>query len=287
MLFLSKEISLKRLQQIRPARMLTLLILLGAALTPSIFGQSDDLVNQLNSAYKGKILLLRNFYSDEHLTYDQSGALQGTANSGPWTLAGVEIKGIAVVADEVLVTGNRMGTLYKQGKPTSNKVGTVKIELAKATSGENALASADAAFKKIFIDPTEDLRPMLPEFWRPYLSGSDLQSKDAAWQAILEKRPVAPAKKEPGVTPPRALFAPDPQCSKEAESRHIGGTVVLNTVVETTGMAAEVSIAQPLGMGLDEQAILALQKWRFSPATKDGHTAPVLINIEVAFRCPP
>lgn len=278
---------MKSFREIQVMRLLTLPILLIVAATPSILGQPDDLANHLNSAYKGKILLLRNFYSGEHLIYDQGGALQSTANSGPWTLAGVEIKGIGVTADKILVIGNRMGTLYKQEKPTSSKVGTLKIEISRAASEENTFAAADAAFKKIFIDPTEDLRPMLPEFWRPYLSGSDFQSRHAAWQATLEKRPVTALKVGDGATPPRAVYAPDPQYSKEAASRHIEGTAILNTVVEPTGVVGEVSISQPLGMGLDEQAIVMLQKWRFSPATKDGHPVPAHIEIEVTFRCCP
>src|SRR5215470_14961834 len=48
----------------------------------SICGQTDSLQDQLNSTYKGKILLLRNFYSGTDLEYDQNGTLVSRASQG-------------------------------------------------------------------------------------------------------------------------------------------------------------------------------------------------------------
>jgi periplasmic protein TonB len=37
-------------------------------------------------------------------------------------------------------------------------------------------------------------------------------------------------------------------------------------------------------MGLDEQAVNAVERWKFEPAKKDGQPVPVMINVEVNFR---
>jgi TonB family protein len=43
-------------------------------------------------------------------------------------------------------------------------------------------------------------------------------------------------------------------------------------------------VVRSLGMGLDEKAMEAVRKWRFTPGMKDDHPVAVMINIEVAFR---
>jgi outer membrane biosynthesis protein TonB len=43
-------------------------------------------------------------------------------------------------------------------------------------------------------------------------------------------------------------------------------------------------VARSLGMGLDQKALDALTKGRFSPAVKDGQPVAVQVNIEVSVR---
>jgi TonB family protein len=86
--------------------------------------------------------------------------------------------------------------------------------------------------------------------------------------------------------PPVPTYTPDPGYSKEAERAKIQGTVILEAVVDTNGAAHDISVARPLGYGLEEEAIKALKKWKFKPAESLGKPVPVQIRIEVAFRLP-
>src|SRR5215470_11083283 len=88
-----------------------------------VWAQIDHLQNELNSAYKGKSLLLRNFYSGDTLAYGSDGQLQSRSIQGPWTLGGVEITGIAVAAPGIEIRGNRMGAVFEYGKLRFMKVG--------------------------------------------------------------------------------------------------------------------------------------------------------------------
>jgi hypothetical protein len=36
-------------------------------------------------------------------------------------------------------------------------------------------------------------------------------------------------------------------------------------------------------LGLDEKAIEAVRRWRFTPATKDGVPVAAMINVEISF----
>jgi TonB family protein len=87
-----------------------------------------------------------------------------------------------------------------------------------------------------------------------------------------------------GVSAPKPLYAPDPEYSEKARKAKFQGTVVLWLVVDANGLPQRIRVQSPLGMGLDEQAIAAVQKWRFEPSKKDGKPVPVMINVEVNFR---
>jgi TonB family protein len=59
---------------------------------------------------------------------------------------------------------------------------------------------------------------------------------------------------------------------------------VLWLVVDANGLPQNIKVQRALGMGLDEEAVKAVKRWRFQPATKDGEPVPVMINVEVNFR---
>lgn len=86
------------------------------------------------------------------------------------------------------------------------------------------------------------------------------------------------------VTPPRAVYAPDPEYSEEARVEQLQGTCVLWAVVGTDGKPHDVRVAHSAGMGLDEKALEAIRTWRFEPAKKDGQPVAVQINVETDFR---
>jgi TonB family protein len=87
-----------------------------------------------------------------------------------------------------------------------------------------------------------------------------------------------------GVSAPTLILKVDPEYSEEARKAKFQGTVVLAVVVDETGRATQFKVVRPLGMGLDEKAIEAVQKWRFVPGKKDGHAVAVMATVEVNFR---
>ena len=87
-----------------------------------------------------------------------------------------------------------------------------------------------------------------------------------------------------GVSAPTLLVKVEPEYSEEARKAKWQGVVVLYVVVDTNGMPRDMRVIRPLGLGLDEKAMEAVQKWRFKPGQKDGHAVPVAATIEVNFR---
>lgn len=87
-----------------------------------------------------------------------------------------------------------------------------------------------------------------------------------------------------GVSAPAVLFKVDPEYSEEARKAKYSGTVTLAVIVTPDGKATEIHVVKSLGMGLDEKAIEAVQKWKFKPGLKGGQAVAVRATIEVNFR---
>jgi protein TonB len=87
-----------------------------------------------------------------------------------------------------------------------------------------------------------------------------------------------------GVTPPAVIFKVDPEYSEEARKAKYSGTVMLAVIVDTDGHARDIHVVKSLGMGLDEKAIEAVEKWKFKPGMTGGQAVNVRATIEVNFR---
>jgi periplasmic protein TonB len=87
-----------------------------------------------------------------------------------------------------------------------------------------------------------------------------------------------------GVSQPQLLSKVEPEYSEEARKAKWQGVVVLSLIVDETGLAQNIKVVRSLGMGLDQKAIEAVQKWRFVPGKKDNKPVPVYATIEVNFR---
>jgi TonB family protein len=83
-----------------------------------------------------------------------------------------------------------------------------------------------------------------------------------------------------GIEPPSLLREVKPDYTEDARRRGVEGDVVMEIVVRRDGSVGDVRVLQGLGHGLDERAVAAVRRWRFSPATRRG--APVDVMVEVA-----
>ncbi len=126
---------------------------------------------------------------------------------------------------------------------------------------------------------------------------SDAQPPPAASATGNSQSPESPpsvestSKKYPGVyrvgggvTPPKPIYAPDPEYSEEARKARYQGTEVLWLIVDAEGRPQNIRVQRSLGMGLDEEGVKAVNRWRFEPARKDGQPVAVMITIEINFR---
>ncbi|HEV8037243.1 MAG TPA: TonB family protein [Bryobacteraceae bacterium] len=90
-------------------------------------------------------------------------------------------------------------------------------------------------------------------------------------------------KRDSGVTPPSVIYRVEPEYSDEARQAGIEGTVVLSALIDEKGKATNLKVTQPLGHGLDQMAMEAVDRWVFRPGMKDSKPAAVQTSIEVGF----
>jgi TonB family protein len=84
---------------------------------------------------------------------------------------------------------------------------------------------------------------------------------------------------------PSCLYCPDPWYTEKARHAKLEGTVQLKAVIGTDGKATHIEIVKGIGLGLDEQAVKAVQTWRFRPAVgPNGDPIATVVPIEITFR---
>ena len=88
-----------------------------------------------------------------------------------------------------------------------------------------------------------------------------------------------------GVTMPRVVHEEKPRYTMEAMRARIEGAVILQCVVQPSGVCARLRVLRSLDsrLGLDEQALQAAAAWRFSPGTRLGKPVAVLVTIQLGF----
>jgi TonB family protein len=101
---------------------------------------------------------------------------------------------------------------------------------------------------------------------------------------------AAPRKREPE-RPASALDSeveilskPKPVYTEEARGLRLEGDVVLDVVFDAAGVVRVLGVAQGLGHGLDEAAIVAARKIQFNPARRDGAPVDHQAKLRVVFR---
>jgi len=87
------------------------------------------------------------------------------------------------------------------------------------------------------------------------------------------------------ISQPTLIFQPEAEFSDEARRAKYQGVCLISIIVDAQGNPQNARVIRALGMGLDEKALEAVQKYKFKPAMKDGKTpVPVMVQIEVDFR---
>jgi TonB family protein len=119
------------------------------------------------------------------------------------------------------------------------------------------------------------------------------QYQAARSQQQQQKRQFARSASKPGekpdtnsrYTPPHPIHTEEPVFPEKAREAHRQGICVVRVIVGTDGVPRDAKVVQALGMGLDEEALKAVRRWRFEPARRYGTPvlAPFFVSLKFEF----
>ncbi len=146
------------------------------------------------------------------------------------------------------------------------------------TSPAHATKVLKQALDRVFAAGLDDrMMAAMPDFWKLY------------YQAVAAKtdyRPADPAVLRQTTVDQKATLVSkfEPESNEYAQTNGVAGMALYHAVIGPDGKPGEIAVARPIGFGLDENAVKAIQNAKFDPAIKDGKPVPVLLDLVVQFR---
>ena len=100
--------------------------------------------------------------------------------------------------------------------------------------------------------------------------------------------PVAPAdgplRVGGDVKAPVILNRADPDYTEPARKARVAGIVIVEAIIDKQGNVDQVKVIKGLPMGLADEAVKAVKKWKFKPGTHNGQPVATIFNLTVNFR---
>lgn len=84
--------------------------------------------------------------------------------------------------------------------------------------------------------------------------------------------------------PPVLLHQVPPDYPEDARRANIEGVVIVDAIINIDGTVDKVTILKSMNPSMDHAAIVAVKKWRFSPALMNGKPVRAYFTLTVVFR---
>jgi TonB family protein len=263
-------------------------IALFSALPLVLHAQSTE--TDLKTRLAHKPLYLRGCWRDVTLQFDSAGHLEGDSSPVPFTLSGFALKQVHLTQDKLILEGIRVGLELAKDKqkrvplnadkPNHQKDIPINITIAASPTGDYG-----HALDAIFADGLDSLTPTLPFYWKDYAL-KNFAPANSATNATAAPPPPAPPPKhvKSSIIHPKLLHSKEPDFNDAARNLLYSGAGLYHLHVEADGKVTHLSILKPLGLGLDERALVAVQQYVFAPATENGKPIATELNVEVNFQ---
>jgi len=256
--------------------LLPLIILLQAP------GTSSDraLQEALNAKYARQLLTVRDFPAGIRLQFDAEGKLVGAGNPGVFTLDGsVRVDSVAVSPDRVEIRGRRAFLEYN---PTSQRLeGFLTSDRMRLEFARKQGVAVESVIEAVLLT-LDRLVMVVPPYWSKYLVGN------VKPQPVVDPKTgvVVPRASEAQGLVPRNTHQVPPKYPEILKPYNIAGSVLFHVIVTEQGKPLVADLMEPVGFGLDQAAIEAVQQWEYEPARQDGKPVQVYFRVRVNFSAP-
>lgn len=275
--------------------------------TPANAPTQRDAVLDAASAEIGRALFLRCLCANDALNYDAYGKLNSSVALKPidWTLAGINVtKMTRIGANAIELDGVRVAIRFVSDRHEFERHPQKDVPVRVTIANTGDVAAFERALAAVFaIGIDRPLQKSMPEYWQHYLEPNRVWPQSSAdilaGVTVYNVGPV-PVPQQSGaqpnagqanvpqavgqvVTAPTATQKPVAEYTTYAGHDRIRGSVRVRLVVDSTGVPRRVSVAVPLGYGLDEKAVAAVRNLRFTPGMLNGQAVAVNYAFDVPF----
>jgi TonB family protein len=252
--------------------------------------------NAIKARLVGQSLYLRGLWVDSHLKFDAEGIPEKLYKAGTFTEAGMDVREVKLTPGGLRIDGERAGLIFPD--KTAKRIrlhsedydGSIRIEIKTPVDGD-----FDKALTAIFAPDLGSLLSSLPIYWqgyaRKYLVSPDLgeastKKLDTATMGASDSTNDGekPFHVGGGIKPPVVTNMVEPEFSPVARMMKASGIVEVYLWIQPDGSPSHLRIARAAGLGMDEQAISAVSRYRFKPAMKGGKPVKVDLYVDVNFQ---
>lgn len=250
---------------------------------------TPGLEDRLRKEYAGTEQLLRRFNAENKLKFDAEGNPQGKETPGPWTLAGpVAINKVELRDGKLRLHGRREILVFQDKTKLAKRIKSdesFSIEI-ESSSGPDQEAQLRKALARVFIAKDEPLAPLLPDYWRDYITRLDLRHTEG--EACVEsKLPNAEAPLQPAsVAEGRKIHNVEPTYPSIARRYGVGGMVEMQAVIDKGGKISRVCLTMAAGAGLDDTLVEAVRQWKYRPYLVNGQPVEVETIVRTDYHIP-
>jgi TonB family protein len=144
--------------------------------------------------------------------------------------------------------------------------------------------SHDARFSRATLDAPGRIEDKIfgpKRYYQMTLNMPNLTSAGGSWIIRFAELDETTAKGD--VVAPKAMVKVDPAYPQDLMRDRVEGTVTLYAVIHKDGTVGEVRILRGVEERLDENARVALSRWKFHPATKNGAAVDLEAVVQIPF----
>jgi len=279
--------------------------------------------DELRQRLVGKQLFLRGLWLDDELHFDMHGKLVSQSAKGSFTLCSVDIERVRLTKRRVELEGVRYGIHFEDEGNWANQAASFDrirvtpkkkhfeivldrqvVVVPKKKKGQKEEPEADttgaAPAAGVTADTTtspgesaERVRHALDKIFALSLDAQMIAQMPDYWQyfyqAQLDHKSMEPTdpnvyRPGPGLLSAALVKNVVPLSNDYAQRSEVAGVASYKVILGTDGKPLGVAVYRPIGFGLDENAVAAIQKSKFAPAMKDGKPVASVFELAVNFR---
>jgi TonB family protein len=232
-------------------------------------------------------LYLRGMWVADQLAFDGDGKLTSPSPKTSFTLSGIEITKVDLKSDQLLLEGHRVGLELSGAEPVRVvlQVGDLKKHTEESISIRIARPGGDdftAVLDSVFTGNLATLVPDLRAAWQAYAATAILHDSSAPPDIYPDVGKVYRVGGD--VSEPYQLSGMEPEFNDYAKILRYQGKVRIRFILGKDAVVSHCVIVQPIGLGLDEAAVAAVEHFLFAPARLRGKPVAVSVEVEVNFQ---